>query len=612
MKKILKYTLGLGLAVSLLSSCEDSLLEQTNPNAITTDTFWNTESDFEKAQNALYSSLQFANVCGGSTVPSLSRGDLGSGETWMVTYPWNNLVWNDATTYVERRWSELYIGIFRANQILYYIQSADFYSEDEKNLIIAQARFLRGLNYFWLVNDYGTAVIHETLPLVEDDMHKALSQPKEVYDIIIKPDFKFAINHLPESWGASDKGKFTWGAATAMLGKAHLYNKEWNEAAGYFKQIIDKAEQEGLYAFMDNFMDNFTDEFEFNSESILEVSYSDNYKEGVSGSRTDDVGDVTGSEAQHYANFFASIHVGGYNSLMPTYWLQELFVAADSMDITNPINTGRFVSSRSYATIVALAERDGENNWGLDGERYYNAPLLKTEDAEGIKGQDSKANFNFGQGSKIRKYLNWHKKDNEDPQTSARSGINIRLIRLSDVYLMYAEAVLENTGNYTEALKYVDDVRKRAGVITLEQYMRDNGDLFPKLDKVKFANNLTEFDYVPMNADNLLHHIRMVERPLELAFEGHRWYDIVRWGITKEVFDARLADENGIKARLGVTNGIDIPSENWRIAPLYLTERVRPSFGQAAEKYTPSVHDYLPVPSVEKQTNQALQQVINE
>lgn len=604
MKKILKYTLGAALAVSLFTGCEDELLNQDNPNAITTDTFWQSESDFDKAQIALYSSLQFSNVCGGGTVPAMSRTDLGSGESWMVTYPWNNIIWTDATEYVERRWSELYIGVFRANQILHYIEGVDLYTEDEKILIIAQAKFLRALNYFWIVNDYGTAIIHDVLPLVEEDMHKPLSTMEEVYNTMIIPDLEFAMNHLPVQWeDEGDLGRFTWGAATAMLGKVYLYNKEWEKAASYFKQVIDMP---GAYHLVDNFMDNFTDEYEFNSESILEVSYSDIYKEGVVGDRTDDVGDVTGAEAQTWANFLACFKVGGYNSLMPTYWLQELFVSGDEMDITNPINTGMFVSSRSYATIVALAEKETEdetlNNWGDDGEMYYKAPLLDTDNASSL------TNMAYGQGSKIRKYLNWHKKSEEDNLTKCRTGINIRLIRLADVYLMYAEAVLEGTGNTSEALMYIDKVRERAGVIPLQRYLDANGQTFPKLDKVKFANGLSDYDYVALNADNLIHHIRMVERPLELAFEGHRWYDLVRWGITSDVFKTRLEEENYIKTALGVPEGtIDIPKDNWRIKPLYLTERVRPSYGEAAANYISGFHDYLPVPSVEKQSNQALQ-----
>lgn len=603
MKKIIKYTLGVALALSSLTSCEDQMLNQDNPNAITTDTFWQSESDFEKAQNALYSSLQFNNVCGGGFLIATARADFGSGETWMGTYPWNNLVWTDATEFVERRWSELSIGIFRANQIIHYVKGVDFYTEDEKNVIIAQARFLRGLNYFWLVNDYGTAVIHEQLPLVEEDMHIGLSSMSEVYDIIIKPDFEFAQQHLPKTWeGNENLGRFTWGAATAMLGKSHLYTKDYEKAASLFKQVIEASDNDGLYTLVDNFMDNFTDENEFNSESILEVSYSDNYKEGISGTRQDDVGDVAGSEAHSWANSLASIYVGGYNSLMPTYWMQELFVKGDAMDITNPINNGRFVSSRSYATIVALSEKDGENNWEDDGEKYYGGPLLDTDT------QSSVANFAYGQGSKVRKYLNWHKKTTEDPQTQARSGINIRLIRLSDVYLMYAEAVLEGTGNVSEALTYVEKVRKRAGVLSLQSYLDNNGNEFPKLDKVTFANGLSDYEYVAMNSANLLHHIRMVERPLELAFEGHRWYDLVRWGITEDVFNTRHAEEINIASILGVPEGSqDIPKDNWRIAPLYLNERVRPSYSEAAENYSSADHDYMPIPAIEKQTNQALQ-----
>ena len=75
------------------------------------------------------------------------------------------------------------------------------------------------------------------------------------------------------------------------------------------------------------------------------------------------------------------------------------------------------------------------------------------------------------------------------------------------------------------AIEYIDKVRERAGVVKLKDYITENNGFFPKLWVSKFANNYTDFEMIPANKDNVLMHLRMAERLLELAFEGHRWLD---------------------------------------------------------------------------------------
>lgn len=589
MTKYFKYTILLLLAI-VYTGCEEDLLEQVNPNALTDGSFWQTEEDFEMATNALYSSLQLPAICGETFTKDMQRSDLLGTESW-YDISFTQLKWNDATPYVEERWSQLYVGIFRANQILHYLESADFFTEEEKNTIAAQARFLRGYNYFWLAYGYNGAIIHDKMASSAQEMSKAFSSKEDVINTMVIPDMEFARENLPKQWtSTNDIGRYTWGAATAMLGKTYLYQKDWGNTKKYLGEIIAEAESTGLYALVPDFMDNFTVDNEFNSESVLEVAFSDNFKVGANGSNHDE---ADGSEATSIASQFTSIHAGGWNTCLPTYWCQELFVSADEMDTSNPINNGKERSQRTYATI-AVEFADGE---------YYLAPLTPYTDENGVLHK-SKANFNYGQSAKVKKWTQWDRVESEKTGTeNRRTGINFRLIRYADILLMYAEAVLEESADVATAIKYIDQVRSRAGVIKLQSYMDLNGGQIPRLDISNFANERTAYQMVAANKENVLRHLRMVERVLELAFEGHRWYDLVRWGMVKNVFEKHWGEEQKLRELLCEPGGITIPSTTPKTYPLYLNERVRPDFEIPSNTYNSSYHDYLPVPSIEIQTN---------
>ena len=594
MKRILYFPLILTLLLSLVSSCEKELLEQTNPNAITTDSYWQSEADFNAALNAVYSSLQFNSVYGDLTCRHMLRSDFSGTESWYgIFLAYSNFTYTDASDLVINQWSQLYIGIFRANQVLHYLaqyEDSDF-TDEERTLLEAQVRFIRGHNYFLLAHTYNGAVVHTELALSDEEITKPFSSRNDVISQVVIPDLEFAYNNLPKEW--TEAGRVTWGAAASMLGKTYLYDKDWSMAADYFAEVINEADNNGLYRLVDDYFDNFTLEGEYNSESIFEIGFTDAYKPGTSGRRQDDIPAnefyeaIGGSEANAHPSNFSSIYAGGYNTVLPTYWLQELFVTGDTIDVNNPVNIGNRYSRRAYATLVV--------EFG-DGD-YYGAPLRDNP----ITGETSKANFNYGQGSKVRKYTNWYWIESEDISNDSRSGINIRAIRLADIYLMYAEAILERDGDaaISEAMEYVDRLRSRAGTITLQNYMNMNSGRIPLLHKSLFANGFRQFAIV--DSDVLLTHIRMVERPLELAFEGHRWYDLVRWGNIAEVFNERRQEEISIEQQLvGPGKPID---EGVKVPPLYLNERVRLDFIVPAANYNSVVHDYFPVPSVELQTN---------
>jgi len=570
--KYLKFLQFLFIALLCFGCNEDEFLNETNPNSITTDTFWKTEAEFNSGLTSVYSALQFQSVSGGELVYEMIMGDIAGTESWYRPTAFRNFTFNDGIYHVTDKWAELYIGIFRANQVIQNLETADqsIFADNRRNEIEGQAKFLRAWFYWQLAHTYCGAVIHTEIIENDDDFHKPFSTIEEVTESIIKPDLEFAMANLPREWKGDDLGRVTWGAAASQLGKVYLYDEDWGNAASTFKEVIDSD----IYRLVPDIRDNWSDENELNEESIFEVVFSNDINPGINAEAVDDNYFEKGAEASTMATELGQLNFGAFNTLLPTYSLHELFVN-DEVDPDNPLNTDNTQSARLSASICPI---NGET-------LFYGLPI-------GEKG-----GWAFGQSAYVKKYTNWYDQSAEDAQR--RSGINFRHIRLADVYLMYAEAVLESSGDVNTAIDYIDRIRSRAGVITLADYISDNGGKFPAMHTSKSIRGPHKL--VDPSVSTLLTHIMRVERPLELCFEGHRWKDLVRWGNAKEIFDDLLKDEqyrNTFAVILNLNNGGS--------APLFIQERIRPDFILAAENYSPVQHDCFPIPTQEKQINKLI------
>jgi len=558
------------LTTVIICGCqEDEFLQETNPNSITTDTFWENEGQFQSALTTVYSALQFQSVSGGELVYEMILGDIGGTETWYRPTAFRNLTFNDGIYHVTDKWDELYVGIFRANQVIQNLETADasLFSANRKLEIEAEARFLRAWFYWQLAHTYNGAVLHTKVIENDEDFHKPFSSIEDITEAVIKPDLAFAKENLPESWDDNNKGRATWGAATSLLGKVFLYAEDWDLAASNFKEVIDSE----VYNLTADIMDNFTDVNELNSESIFETIYSAELNQGIGGDAVDDNFFESGAEASTMAREFGQLNFGAFNTLLPSYILHEMFVF-DEVDTENPINGTNLQSKRMSATICPF---NGETD-------FYLQPI------------GSAGGWAFGQSAYIKKYTNWYHLPSED--VLGRSGINFRHIRLADVYLMYAEAVLEANGDVATAIEYIDKIRSRAGVITLQNYINDNGGKMPAMHKSRQIHG--NWDYNDPTVQSVMTHLRRVERPLELCFEGHRWKDLVRWGIVKEVFEELRSDEQWretFKAILSINDG--------GVAPIFIIDRIRPDYFLAVQNYVSEQHDYFPIPTQERQIN---------
>ena len=531
-------------SMSLIFSCSDDVLTVENPNNLSLDYFWNSESDLQQGLVATYAALQLDGLFGGSSATQHPvRSDTGRPNNWNANaIGLNKLAFNENSDIVKKRWRDCYIGIFRANQVL---ENLDL-STQNRIQIEAEARFLRGFFYYSLYRGYngGSVIIHTTVPESSEDFYKSPSPAEDVYNLILS-DLEFAYNNLPEQYESNlDLGRATWGAATGMLGKLHINEHNYGAAKDKFKEILDS----NLYSLTPNIGDNFDEDHEMNNESIFEVAFSTELSIGTSNGAADG---PLGSEATSRARTLATVEGGGYRTIMPSYFMTMLF-KNDVMDPNNPINANRTGNANySIRASLSIAIADDDNS------TLYQRP------------SNQGGGYNNFEASYLKKFQNWTLFTESDQSIS---GINERAIRLADIKLLYAECLLMLNESYNEALEQVNAIRQRAGVVLLNSA-----------------------DY---NSESLMEHIMWVERPLELMFEGHdtRWEDLTRWGKVQEQYDL-LASKRYVLIQKNLYE-FDL-----NIHTNFTEETALKEFEDAAQAYQPGTHNYFPIPSTEQNSN---------
>ncbi len=542
MKNIFKIIACVTLILTSTSCDTEDFLDQVNPNDLSASSFWQNETQLVQGLVATYAVLQFEGVMGSTASTQFPvRSDVGRPNNWNANArSLQALTFNDNTSVVTRTWDDLYEGVYRANQVLDNLPDIEI-DPAIKTIYEAEAKFLRGSFYYWLYRGFnnGSVILHTTAPKLQEDFNKPLSPREDIYNLV-KSDLEFAAANLPETRAADQAGRATWGSATAMLGKLHINERDYSTALGYFRSIVES----GLYNLTPEIGWNFDEAHEFNEESIFEVSFSLNFKQGNGGNADDG---ATRSEATSRARVLASTPGGGWRVIMPSYWVTLLF-KDDPMDPADPRNIDRVFSIRASES-VALADDTYST--------FYQRP------------SDEGGAYNNNEASYLKKFQNWTL-ERESPLTV--SGINERVIRLADVKLLFAECLLQTGGDFSTALEQVNDIRARSGVVQLNA--------------------------ADHNPSSLMEHIMWVERPLELMFEGRdtRWEDLTRWGKVQEQYN-RLAQMKFTLEGKTIRDYIAGDEDNFNVQQEYV---------EAAQIYNPDVHDYFPIPVSERLTNDNL------
>ena len=410
----------------LLQNCSKKNLDVTNPNELPVTAFWKTTDDAEKGLVACYGPLTSIQGWGRmlGAILTIQRGD--------DVNPFPSTGVQDVGTFlatpidgrVGEGWGELNAIVARTNAVIFHVPTIAM-DDAEKSRILGEAYFMRGLAHFYLLNMWGNIpLILKPIETV-NDLFITQSPQDAVWASIIS-DFKDAQSRLPETLAAKDIGRATWGAATAMLGKANLFTKKWQDAATEFKKIIDKP---ALYQLVPNYQDNFLEATNNNAESIWELQYQS--------TPTGNWGTSGTANPLRGQAWEADVAPVGYTSQGTTtvnQWVFDAFMVQKTNDSK--------VDPRAYATIL----------WDYPGAKVYQDPFQTA-----LNGANRNKIW-------VRKYLNYDRTSSLTPGSWGYANNNRRMIRLADVLLMYAEA--QNEAGTADATAYaaINAVRNRANM----------------------------------------------------------------------------------------------------------------------------------------------------
>lgn len=520
----MKKILCLFLVLVSVSSCYD--LDTQPYDKVSAGSFWKTEEHALQGMMGVYADLKDANLFGlynmFDNATDIAMGYDGQGLGDII-----NGNFTDRTGAVVNRWRRGYDGVQRANTAIRNIAGMDI-PEASKKGFIAEARFLRGLTYFYLTNLFGGVPLYDESVDLNRDFNN-LTLPRSSADEVkafILADLTAAIEGLPVAYPPAQLGRATKGAAYALRGKVHLYNKEWSNAIQDFEEIVNNKSNSYGYELYSDYAGLFT----MQGDNSKEIIFTIQNKGGV--------GFNYGMPLAHYLGT-RSTFGSDWNNGMPTTALADLYENKDG----TPFNwedhiPGYNASTANKRKAMIATQQSGKlltvPDTALLGKIYRgrdprmmqslvvpysyqlgwnaNAPRqMQLVLASGV-------NENFGQIRNNRGWLTyvWRKfvpegNLNGELTDRAHTPINFPLLRLGDVLLMLAEAYNE-TGQLDKAVTELNKVRARSSM--------------PGLNSGIAALAVSSKEGM---MQRIIH-----ERAVELAGEGHRYYDLKRWGLLEK------------------------------------------------------------------------------
>ncbi|MEW5928143.1 MAG: RagB/SusD family nutrient uptake outer membrane protein [Gemmatimonadota bacterium] len=397
------------LLAAAAAGCAD--LELTNPNTRTTETFWQNQADAVTGLNGVYNGLQLRGTYQRWLPFAYDiRSDIGhSPSPWPELNQFNKFTLGSYDFEVNLElYGHHYQAIFRANQAIARIPGIQM-DQALKDQLVGEAKFVRGLLYFNLANLYGS------VPLILEPSNAsdrpASASSAEVWAQVEK-DFTEARAALPVA--PRMPGSATRGAAAAMLGKAHLQQREWAPASQAFAEVIGS----GRYSLLPSYADLFRGDNDNSREAIFEVQFGGPAVTSA-GTGGFHIGQMIGPCGPSYCD------------AMPTRWFFE-----------------EFQKERTVA---------GQVDPRLDATIFYDKP-----GGMDVFGQPFAQRYPDRINDLFwKKYTEYYL-----GRSDWNADINYKVVRLGGLLLNHAEALVEQ-GRTAEAIPFVNQVRQRAGLAPL-------------------------------------------------------------------------------------------------------------------------------------------------
>ena len=459
------------------TSCAEDFLDQENTTSINAETFFDSDEAIDQAIYPLYNYVW-------NSFNDKAYYGMGDGKANNITaqysdyiYPYTNFNENGLSTGLADAWGSLYSVVAQANNVVNNIQerSSSNVSEEAKTQGMAEARFMRGVAYWYIASLWGDAIIYTNTSSMVNNYVIPANPRIDVMEFAVR-DLEYAAANLPET--SPQTGHVNKYSAYGMLSRVYLSmaglttegQYDGTNAATDFNRgtrntyYLDLARRAALKVVNESsfeLMRPYGELFKIENNNCQEDMFQLQWITGT----TDAVGWGCTQTISAYFGW-SSMVADGTNWGGATYCSYDLFVEFEEND------------QRKHECVAWYGEEYPELNVRGGGYTYG-----ITEDAP-------------SQGASIKKYVVGTNSDNGVSQKQS-SGINTHMLRLAEVYLNLAEAILGNNESTTDAtaLQYFNEVRTRAGL--------------------EAKNRITYED---------IRH----ERRVELAFEGQYWYDLVR------------------------------------------------------------------------------------
>ena len=522
-KRITQLSLGVLLVGGLLWTCSDEFLDVSPRGALAPEVLA-TESGIEGVLLGAYAQLGGRGAWFGGA-SNWVHGSIQGGEANKGTNDGDFPAINDAVQFkldptsgiVSDRWRGMFEGITRANAALDLLaQSEDpQLSAEDRARIEGEARFLRGHYYFQLQISFNQApFLTPGLTLEEQQLVVSTSNWAE-----IEADFQFAYDNLPEL--QRDAGRANKWAAGAYLGKTFLFQEKWPEARTILDNVVENGQTANgqKYGLLDNYADAFNAEFDNSRESVFAVQAAAN--SGTTNVANPDF-------ALNFPHNTGSTGPGNCcGFFQPTFDLANSFRTDGGLPLLdNSYNDAenRLVTDFGLEATDPFTPDSGPVDPRLDhsvGRRGI--PYLGWGPHPGkawirdqpYAGPYSPKKFVYyaGQEGSLSDGTSW---------TRGYASMNYNIIRYADVLLMLAEAEIQ-TGDVERGRELINQVRARAA---------KDASLITNDDGSEAANYQISL-YPSFNGQQAALRALYFERKLELSGEGHRFFDLRRWGLAE-------------------------------------------------------------------------------